>query len=77
MYMMMYMYVGFHAPKQDLLVYLTVLGVPRVPVPRRLVEEDDEEDVGDVYSDEIIQQLAGVYMYMQYMYIHVLHMYIQ
>ena len=49
---------------QALLVRLMVLGTPRMPAPRRLVnpEEDDEED-GDepdgVDTDTFLQQLAG------------------
>ena len=49
---------------QALLVRLTMLGVPRMPAPRRLVSpEEGEEEDGDepegVDTDTFLQQLAG------------------
>ena len=50
---------------QALLVRLTVLGIPRMPAPIRLVtpEEGEEEEEGDdsedIDTDTLLQQLAG------------------
>ena len=45
-----------------------MLGVPRMPAPRRLINaEEDEEDEGEepegVDTDTFLQQLAGMHVY--------------
>ena len=51
---------------QALLVRLTVLGIPRMPAPIRLVtpeegeeEEEEGDDSEDIDTDTLLQQLAG------------------
>ena len=55
---------------QALLVRLVVLGTPRMPAPRRLVNpEEDEEEDGDepdgMDTDTFLQQLAGTKLIIQ------------
>lgn len=69
--MYMYMYVAtssyvhiyVHVPctLQALLVRLTMLGVPRMPAPKRLVnpEEEEEEEEPEADTDQFLQQLSS------------------
>lgn len=60
---------------QALLVRLTVLGVPRMPAPRRLVNpEEEEEEEPEADTDQFLQQLSSEIMQWYYLlYIHALH----
>ena len=46
---------------QALLVRLTMLGVPRMPAPKRLVnpEEEEEEEEPEADTDQFLQQLSS------------------
>ena len=60
---------------QALLVRLTMLGVPRMPAPRRLVNpEEEEEEEPEADTDQFLQQLSSENMQWYYLlYIHTLH----